>query len=72
MQDSGGETQRTENRLQDLGVDGRIILKWNLKKYDGMAWTELIWLRIGFGGRLLDMWQWTFGFHKKKGNFVTS
>jgi hypothetical protein len=27
-------------------VDGRIILKWILKKWDGTC-TELIWFRIG-------------------------
>jgi hypothetical protein len=31
-------------------VDGRIILKWIYKEWDGEAWTGLIWLRIGVGG----------------------
>jgi hypothetical protein len=34
-------------------VDGSIILKWVLKKWDGTSWTESIWLRIGtVSGRL--------------------
>jgi hypothetical protein len=33
--------------VEDLVVDGRIILKWMLKKWDGEAWTGLLWLRIG-------------------------
>ena len=35
------------NHLEHLGVDGRIRLKWILKKWDGEAWFGLIWLRIG-------------------------
>jgi hypothetical protein len=38
--------------LGDPGVDGRIILKLFLKKWDG-AWAGLSWLRIGTGGWLL-------------------
>jgi hypothetical protein len=36
------------NRLEDLGVDGRIILKWGMR-----AWSGLIWTRIGTCGGLL-------------------
>jgi hypothetical protein len=39
--------------LKDPVVDGRIILKWIFKTWDGGAWTRLSWLRIGAGGRLL-------------------
>jgi hypothetical protein len=30
-----------------------IILKWIVKKWDEEAWTGIIWLRTGTGGRLL-------------------
>jgi hypothetical protein len=29
---------------EELGIDGSIILKWNLQKWNGMEW--FVWLRI--------------------------
>jgi hypothetical protein len=41
------------DHLEDLGVDGKIILKWILRKVGKKLWTRCIWLRIGTSGGLL-------------------
>jgi hypothetical protein len=38
---------------EDLGVDGRRILRWILGKWGLGMWIGFTWLMIGTGGRLL-------------------
>jgi hypothetical protein len=42
---------RESNHWGDPDVDGRIILRWNFKKLEGVVGTGWSWLRIGRGGR---------------------
>jgi hypothetical protein len=44
---------KERRHLQDLCVDGRIILKCILEKNRDILWTGLIWLRIEICGGLL-------------------
>jgi len=46
-----GDLKEREH-LQDPGIDGRIILTWIFKKWNG-TWTGLILLQIGTGDGLL-------------------
>jgi hypothetical protein len=39
--------------MRERVVDWRIVLKWIFNNWDGGAWTEFIWLRIGTGGGFL-------------------
>ena len=48
----GGNMKERDN-LDDQGVDGRTILKWVFKKWDGEALIGLFWLRVGTIGELL-------------------
>ena len=41
---------RERGHLEDPGVDGRIILKLILRKWDVRTWTGSLWFRIGTGG----------------------
>jgi len=46
---------RKKHHLEDPGIEGKIISRSIFRKWDGKAWTGLIWLRIRTGGGLLSM-----------------
>jgi hypothetical protein len=38
-----------KNLLEDLGLDGSIILRWISRKWDLRGWTGMMWLMIWIG-----------------------
>jgi hypothetical protein len=40
------ENVRERDHLQEPGVNGRVTLRWIIRKWDVGEWTRLIWLRI--------------------------
>jgi hypothetical protein len=47
-----GKLER-KGHLGNLGVYGKVVLKWILEKRGVKMWTGLIWLKIGSNGGLL-------------------
>jgi len=41
---------REGDHSRDPDVDGRIILRWIFRKWEGVVWNGWSWLRIGTGG----------------------
>jgi hypothetical protein len=56
------EGPKARDHWEDLGVGGRITLRWTLGRLGSMGRTGFSWLRIGSSG----------GFYKKAGYFLTS
>jgi hypothetical protein len=61
-QEFGGKPKRKKS-LEELGVDGSLMLKCMLNKEGGGG---VDWMHVSLGqtrGRLLRTLQWNFGFH---------
>jgi hypothetical protein len=44
---------KVRDHYEDLGVDGKIILRWTLRRQGSIGRAGIDWLRIGFSGGLL-------------------
>ena len=51
----------------DQGLDGRVILRWMLKKWISRIWTGFNLFKMWTSGRPFWTWIWNFGF--KSGEF---
>jgi hypothetical protein len=47
------ENLKGRENVENIDVDGKIILEWILGKYGRRMWTGFIWLSIGTSGRPL-------------------
>ena len=44
------EDMKGRDQKLNLGIDGRIVMKWILKKEDRRMWAGFIWLMTGTHG----------------------
>jgi hypothetical protein len=47
------ENPKGRGNMEDLVIDGRMILRRILQKQDVRVWTGFVWLRIGISGGLV-------------------
>jgi len=62
---------RERDHWREPEVDGRIILRWIFRKWEGFVGTGWSWLRIGTGGGTCEYGEEPSG-SENAGNFLTS
>jgi len=50
------ENLKEQDHLEDLDINGRIIIEWILWKYSGWVWTAFMQMRIGTSDWFLQTW----------------
>jgi len=60
------------DHLEDLRVDGKIILKYILREYYERVWTALLWSSIRRSGGATVNTIMNFPFHKMRKIFLTT
>jgi hypothetical protein len=45
------ENLKGRGHVEGLDIDGRIILRWLLRKLGGKVWTGFMWIRIETSGQ---------------------
>ena len=58
---------RERDHRGDPDIDGKIILRWIFRKWEGVVGNGWSWLRIGRGDGHLWVRERTFGFQKMRG-----
>jgi hypothetical protein len=45
-----GSNLKKRDHLENLGIDGKILLKWIISEWYRLAWAGFVWLRRGNSG----------------------
>jgi hypothetical protein len=60
------ENLKGRDYFENLGVAGKVILKWNLWKWGGRVWIGFFWLRRGTRAGPCEHSNGAFRLHKRE------